>query len=440
MNRMYKFAAILLFAGFLVAVSYLMVLRFERGDVYPAYSSLRSDPLGTRAFYDSLESLKGIHVTRNLRPVTSLDQGKDSTLLFVGADLRGANTVPQEEARALDHFMTTGGRVVVTLMPVVARSGDQRNESEKRNPETDSQSRNRQQTKNKDSKSDGDGTDKANDISDADELLQEEYAGDDSYEKPVYTTLKAQWGIVIGTDPEADDDSSTDNTGYAASRNVKLPRVQSWHSSVYISELSDAWDIIYTNGGEAVMAERGVGEGSLVVSTDSYFMSNEALKSDRYPELLLFLIGGNRFVIVDETHHGIQRVPGMIGYLRQYQLHWVLVALLTVAALFVWRNAIPLVPPEQRHADDASKAVQTRNATQGMTQLLRRNINPQKLLSVCFEQWEKAFEKNFRFPHNRRERARRIIEPSGASSGVKPDPVNGFQAISRILLEDQPNE
>ena len=36
-----------------------MVLRFESGDVYPVYSSLRSDPLGTRAFYDSLEDLEG---------------------------------------------------------------------------------------------------------------------------------------------------------------------------------------------------------------------------------------------------------------------------------------------------------------------------------------------------------------------------------------------
>ena len=58
MNRLYKIAAMLLAAVFLAAVSYLMVLRFESGDVYPVYSSLRSDPLGTRAFYDSLEDLE----------------------------------------------------------------------------------------------------------------------------------------------------------------------------------------------------------------------------------------------------------------------------------------------------------------------------------------------------------------------------------------------
>jgi hypothetical protein len=38
----------------------LFELRFERGDVYPAYSSLRADPLGAMAFYESLEKIPGL--------------------------------------------------------------------------------------------------------------------------------------------------------------------------------------------------------------------------------------------------------------------------------------------------------------------------------------------------------------------------------------------
>ena len=41
----------------------LFKLRFEAGDVYPAYSSLRSDPLGTMAFYESLGKVPGIFGT-----------------------------------------------------------------------------------------------------------------------------------------------------------------------------------------------------------------------------------------------------------------------------------------------------------------------------------------------------------------------------------------
>jgi hypothetical protein len=47
----------LLLIAFLSGVGHLFVLRFQTGDVYPAYSSLRSDPLGARVFYESLENL-----------------------------------------------------------------------------------------------------------------------------------------------------------------------------------------------------------------------------------------------------------------------------------------------------------------------------------------------------------------------------------------------
>ena len=39
---------------FVLGVIYLFLLRFEAGDVYPPYSSLRADPLGTMAWYESL--------------------------------------------------------------------------------------------------------------------------------------------------------------------------------------------------------------------------------------------------------------------------------------------------------------------------------------------------------------------------------------------------
>ena len=52
-------------AGFAFGIVQLFKLRFEVGDIYPAYSSLRSDPLGVMAFYESLGNLKGISVRRD---------------------------------------------------------------------------------------------------------------------------------------------------------------------------------------------------------------------------------------------------------------------------------------------------------------------------------------------------------------------------------------
>ena len=49
----------------MLGVVKLFLLRFQAGDVYPAYSSLRSDPLGSRAFYRSLQNLNKAAVSRN---------------------------------------------------------------------------------------------------------------------------------------------------------------------------------------------------------------------------------------------------------------------------------------------------------------------------------------------------------------------------------------
>jgi hypothetical protein len=187
------------------------------------------------------------------------------------------------------------------------------------------------------------------------------------------------------------------------------------------------------------MAERDVGQGSLVMATDAYFLSNEALKSERHTDLLLYLIGASRGVIIDETQHGIQQIQGVIGYLRHHQLHWVLLALLCVAALFVWRNALPLVPLDRPRRGPPAATDETRNAAQGMTNLLRRSISPQRLLGICFDQWHQSFENDLRYPRARREKARRIVERAEKGEGSS-DPVSHYRAIRRILLEDQANE
>jgi hypothetical protein len=53
---------------FVLGVGRLFVLRFKAGDMYPAYSTLRSDPLGAMVFYESLKHTGRIVVSRNFGP------------------------------------------------------------------------------------------------------------------------------------------------------------------------------------------------------------------------------------------------------------------------------------------------------------------------------------------------------------------------------------
>ncbi len=75
----------LLLLIFVVGVARLFILRFESGDVYPAYSSLRSDPLGTRALYESLENIDSVMVGRNYRPLESLEFEPGTTFFYFGS-------------------------------------------------------------------------------------------------------------------------------------------------------------------------------------------------------------------------------------------------------------------------------------------------------------------------------------------------------------------
>ena len=52
----------LVLAVFVAGLILLFRLRLGQGDVFPAYSSLRADPLGTLALHDSLAQLPGARV------------------------------------------------------------------------------------------------------------------------------------------------------------------------------------------------------------------------------------------------------------------------------------------------------------------------------------------------------------------------------------------
>jgi len=85
-QRFFNVAIIILAgAGFLYGIAHLFVLRFEAGDVYPPYSTLRGDPLGAKVFYESLNALPGIAVERNEKPLSKFSSNETASLFYLGA-------------------------------------------------------------------------------------------------------------------------------------------------------------------------------------------------------------------------------------------------------------------------------------------------------------------------------------------------------------------
>ena len=101
--------AIVLAVVFAAGLTQLFLLRFESGDVYPAYSSLRSDPSGTRALFESLALLPGIEVSRYTRPLSNL-KNFDGTLFYLGVS-------PKSKIEEAKKIADAGARVVVGFIP-----------------------------------------------------------------------------------------------------------------------------------------------------------------------------------------------------------------------------------------------------------------------------------------------------------------------------------
>src|SRR6266566_4703053 len=99
----------------------LFRLRFAEGDVYPEYSSLRADPLGTMAFCESLEKIPGLTVRRDFSATDQLPEGKDTTYLHLAASTFEWRSMPEELLKEIEGFLTRGGRLAIPFFPETAK-------------------------------------------------------------------------------------------------------------------------------------------------------------------------------------------------------------------------------------------------------------------------------------------------------------------------------
>lgn len=123
-NWLWALAGLLLLL-FAWGAEQVAVMPLQTGEVYPYYSSLRSDPLGTRALYQSLASLPEIEVSRlyKVRPLLE----PQTTLLILGVDPSPwYRFLPEQSWTDYERMVSRGGRLVIAFLPVnsIARPPD----------------------------------------------------------------------------------------------------------------------------------------------------------------------------------------------------------------------------------------------------------------------------------------------------------------------------
>ncbi len=393
---------------FAAGVVHLFELRFDVGDVYPPYSTLRSDPLGAKAFFASLEALPGLRTERSLRPLSALgteplrpadyDNGEKMFTCFdLGTDAHGWPFLfPPESVERLEAIMRRGGRVVITFQPTTttptleALSGARDDHAEPRKS------------------AGGDGP--------TARMLAEKSRSPD---------LILRWGIDFYRQQGKSRSGHTDDT-----HNIPVPagsptppadaveyatpdpaltlrggpdaafavdgEAVPWHSALdfrtdNIIARASRWHPLYNRRGRPVMVARpfGTAGGELILAGDSYFLSNEGLRNDPSPAVLAALVGNGQRVIFDESHLDIREEPGLMTLARRYRLQGALAAIVLLVALFVWRNLVSLVPVRAGSGSTVGEnTVLGQSAGSGYLNLLRRSVRPRDLPAVCLAQWE----------------------------------------------------
>jgi hypothetical protein len=210
-----------------------------------------------------------------------------------------------------------------------------------------------------------------------------------------------------------------------------LPRALDWHSGMIFTNCDPAWRIVYARGTNAVVVERKFGKGSVVVASDSYFVSNEAMTKDRHADLLAWLVGASTRVVFDEAHLGIFDSSGVAVLMRQYRLHGLAAGLLLLAGLFIWKNSTSLVPPlpeEQREEFVAGK-----DSASGFVNLLRRNIPRRDLFGVLFAEWKKSAAPAGKISAARRQQAEAVFQQENSQPATARNPIACYQRISETL-------
>jgi hypothetical protein len=410
---------------FFLALVHVLLLRYERGDIYPAYSTLRADPLGARAYFEALDSIKGYSAERGFNFLHQELEGKPATMFYLGFEAEEISSFSKDEVAQLDAYVRDGGRVVVTMTPDQSDDiNSAANEKKKKEDEKKTEDKKSSPDKNsvnatpedKDDASTGLQTEQEKYERDELRKEKEEYEKTDPNPPPsafrYHRSIAAIWGFgwdnthekpkdkaatpakgSDDSDDSDDDDQSDENKPEVMAFHAGadgLEPTMPWKSATYFVRLEPEWQVLYRAKSQPVLIRRSWGRGEIIVASDSYPVSNEALRNSRSPALLSLIAGPAGPLLFDETHLGTQKQEGVMFLMNKFRLEGYLYGVLAVMLLFLWRNSLPLVPPPVRHAGLLGGAISGKDSRSGLVNLLRRNIGVAEILPASFAEWKRT--------------------------------------------------
>ncbi len=433
MSRVRQFgtlaAGIVLLAGFLAGIGYLFMLRFAVGDVFPPYSSLRSDPLGTKALYAGLRQLPQLTVTRNFEDPERIENGTGTTIFLNGFVPRRLDSVTPAFRTAVTRLAESGARLVFSFQPL----GTKRpwwDTEESASPEAELK-------QPKDAAPDSDTApqpDKA-DSPAADNGAMPEDRPKDRKDDPYFkqfrpVSLWTHWGLDFAVDSSFNPETNRARRvrGIAAD----LPEALVLNSALFFANTDKSWQTIYHRNDKPVLIRKAFGAGEVVLVADAYVLSNEALRAHRYPALLTWLVGPHRNLIFDEWHLDVMRNPGVAALMRKYRLHGLFWGLVVLTLFVIWQKTARIpVPDPRRHLQRGNRS--GKDSMEGLVGLLRRNVAPRQILQTCYTQWRQAIEADLAVSKENRAAVQALMQSKDTARHGAGQAVQLYRRIHRML-------
>ncbi|MFP4054918.1 MAG: DUF4350 domain-containing protein, partial [Phycisphaerae bacterium] len=291
-------SAVMLGGVFVAGTLWLAILGIQGGKVYPAYSSLRSDPNGTRALAEALERT-GVQVGRHYEPLTDELPTEGTTLVYAGGPGQLIESLaildPNEILKrrdALGRFVREGGRLLVALdtrSPVEIYGIDTRGSDEP--------------------------------IVSRNEL----------------PTRGLEW--LPGDPPAARYRNRVEFWYHHRQQSPTEPAFSHPGQGHYVFDPNGRWQAISGRPNEAYAVRRPLGKGQIVLVGSSHFLTNRALADRPDVGQIAELLGAPRRVVFDEYHLGLTDRRGIASMAREYGLAGTMGVLGVLAGLFIWRSA-----------------------------------------------------------------------------------------------------
>jgi hypothetical protein len=313
-------------AAFLWGAIGLFNRQFASGELYPEFSTMRTDRMGAKLIFESLSRLPGIAVERNFLPFEFLPRDGVTLVLLAMKPVQ----VDWNEGllRRVEGIARRGNRVVVAMWldpdgpPVTQADLDHPEEPKAKGPMTKPKAK--------------------------------------APEDPPIRTL---WKVSLKVDSGA-----------------KNPH------PLYFGQ-AEGWRVRDRIGSKILAIERDFGQGSVVLMAESSDFANEsAAAMDRLPQVAGTL-GPYRRIVFDEEHLGIAESGSVVGIARQFRLMGLAIGLALCAALFIWKNGSSFPPLEPARAGERLSG---RTSQAGLLTLLKRHIPPAELAAVCWREWSIA--------------------------------------------------